>query len=64
MQDDYGIDVANKDLELQLTEEEVQKRDEVDQEIGQLRKQISDIGSVNLESLEELEDLEGRYTQI
>ena len=64
MQDDYGIDVANKDLELQLTEEEVQQRDEVDQEIGQLRKQISDIGSVNLESLEELEDLEGRYTQM
>ena len=64
LQDDYGIDVASEDVEIQLTEEELQQRDQVDQEIGQLRKQISDIGSVNLESLEELEDLEGRYTKM
>ena len=64
LQDDYGIDVADAEAEIQLTEEELQQRDQVDQEISQLRKQISDIGSVNLESLEELEDLEGRYTQM
>ena len=64
LQDDYGIDVANEEMELQLTEEEVAQRDQVDEEIGTLRKQISDIGTVNLESLAELEELEVRYTQM
>lgn len=64
LQDDYGIDVADAEAEPELTEEEVQQREEVDQEISKLRKQISDIGSVNLESLAELEELEVRYTQM
>ncbi len=64
LQDDYGIDVGSEDTTLQLTEEEVQQREEVDQEISKLRKRISDIGSVNLESLAELEELEVRYTQM
>ena len=64
LQDDYGIDLANEETEVQLTEEEVEQRDKVDQEISTLRKQISDIGSVNLESLAELEELEVRYTQM
>lgn len=36
-------------------------RQEVDQEIHQLRRRINSIGAVNLDSLAELEDLETRY---
>ena len=36
-------------------------RDEIDSEISDLRKKLSSIGSVNLDALQELEDLESRY---
>ena len=62
MQDDYGIDIAS--LEETPTEEELEQRDQVDTEISQLRKRISDIGSVNLDALSELEELESRYTSM
>jgi chromosome segregation protein len=63
MQDDYGIDIAdeNADVESKLTEEEIAQRDQVDAEISDLRKKLSSIGSVNLDALQELEDLESRY---
>ena len=65
LQDDYGIDLATaEDADLQLSDEERNKHEEFDDEITSLRKQISDIGSVNLESLAELEELEVRYTQM
>ena len=60
MQDDYGIDIAS--VEEQPTEDELEQREQIDAEITQLRKQISAIGSVNLDALEELEELESRYT--
>ena len=37
------------------------KRDEIDKEISELRRKLSSIGSVNLDALQELEDLESRY---
>ena len=39
----------------------VLNRDEIDKEISALRKKLSSIGSVNLDALQELEDLESRY---
>ena len=40
---------------------EVLDRDEIDKEITELRRKLSSIGSVNLDALQELEDLESRY---
>ena len=37
------------------------QRDEIDNEITELRSKLSAIGSVNLDALQELEDLESRY---
>jgi chromosome segregation protein len=62
LKEDYGIEVA--DLETELTEEEKAVRDEVDQEIADLRRKISNIGSVNMDALSELEDLEQRYSTL
>ena len=59
MQDDYGIDIAS--VEETPTEEEIAQREEIDTEISDLRKKIGSIGSVNLDALQELEDLESRY---
>ncbi len=59
LREDYGIEIAAVDVE--LSQEEMQKRDEVDQEITTLRKKIGSIGAVNVDALTELEELEGRY---
>ncbi len=61
MQDDYGIDIASVEEADAPTEEELAQRDEVDAEITTLRKKIGSIGSVNLDALQELEELESRY---
>jgi chromosome segregation protein len=60
MQDDYGIDLSA--VEDQPTDEELEKREQIDAEITSLRQKISSIGSVNMEALHELEELEERYT--
>ncbi len=62
MQDDYGIDLAS--VQEQPSDVELEQRELIDAEITQLRKRISDIGSVNLEALEELSELEARYTSM
>ena len=62
MQDDYGIDIAS--VEGQPSEVELEQRELIDAEITQLRKRISEIGSVNLDALEELQELEERYTSM
>lgn len=60
LNEDYGIDIAN--VQPQDESDEAQaERDAVDEEITQLRKKIGSIGSVNLDALTELEDLETRY---
>lgn len=59
MQDDYGIDIAT--AEDHPTEDELAQREQVDAEITSLRKKIGAIGSVNLDALQELEELESRY---
>ena len=57
VRDDYGIELSS--IEQQLSEE--LERAEIDQEIADLRRKISNIGAVNMESLAELEELEERF---
>lgn len=58
LREDYGIELA--DLEHDPNAEEKHKREEVQEEIDDLRQKISNLGSVNIEALEELEQLESR----
>jgi chromosome segregation protein len=61
MQDEYGIDLAAAG-ELALASGELGARDVVEREISQLRDQLNQLGSVNLDSLEELDELESRFS--
>ena len=62
LREDYGIELA--ELEHQPTGEEQQQRDEVQQEIDELRRKINNLGNVNLEALEELEEQETRHASL
>ena len=63
--DDYGIEVADlEQSDAELTDEEVRQREEIDIEIKDLRQKISNIGSVNMDALKELEETEGRYNEM
>jgi chromosome segregation protein len=62
LRDDYGIELA--DLEHVPSDEEKRQREEVDQEIADLRRKINNIGSVNLDALGELEELETRFNTL
>lgn len=59
LREDYRIELA--ELEQKPTDEEQHQREEVQQEIDELRQKISNIGHVNLDALEELDELEGRH---
>jgi chromosome segregation protein len=59
LREDYGIDLA--ELEHEPTAEEQRQREEVQQEIDELRRKLNHLGNVNLESLEELQQLQTRY---
>ena len=63
LREDYDIDIASVE-EVELTAEEMEQREEVDQEITTLRKKIGSIGAVNVDSLNELEELEARYLKM
>jgi len=64
-----GIAASLEDEDDELEDEELEdeeevslaSRDEIDGEISDLRRKLSSIGSVNLDALQELEDLESRY---
>jgi len=58
LREDYGIELA--ELEHDSNAEEQHKREEVQQEIDDLRRKIGNLGNVNLEALEELQQLETR----
>jgi chromosome segregation protein len=62
LRDDYGIELA--ELEHEPTDEERHQREEVEEEIAELRRKINNIGNVNLESLAELEDIEQRHQSL
>jgi chromosome segregation protein len=59
LREDYQIELAQ--LEHKPTEEEQHEREEVQNEIEELRRKINNLGNVNLEALEELEQLENRF---
>lgn len=57
--EDYGIDLRNDEPPEELAE--IGNRDEVDDEISTLRSAVQNVGSVNMEALEELNELQVRY---
>jgi len=59
LREDYAIELA--ELEHQPSSEEQRQREEVQQEIEELRHKINALGHVNLDALEELESLESRF---
>jgi chromosome segregation protein len=59
LREDYGIEVA--EIEQPPSDEEQRQREEVQREIEELRQKINNLGNVNLEALDELEQLEARY---
>ncbi|OHB78163.1 MAG: chromosome segregation protein SMC [Planctomycetes bacterium RBG_16_64_12] len=62
LREDYGIELA--ELEHEPTDEEQRERAEVQQEIDELRRKINNLGNVNLEALEELNEQESRHTTL
>jgi chromosome segregation protein len=62
LREDYGIELA--DLEHEPTAEEQHEREEVQKEIDELRRKINNLGNVNVEALDELEQLEGRFQSL
>jgi chromosome segregation protein len=62
LRDDYQIELSR--LEHAPTDEERRRREEVDQEIAELRRKLNNIGNVNLDALAELEDLESRFAKL
>ncbi|HVX11718.1 MAG TPA: chromosome segregation protein SMC [Pirellulales bacterium] len=57
--EDYQIDLA--EMSAVESPDEQRHREEIDQEIADLRRKINHIGMVNLDALAELEDLEARH---
>lgn len=62
LQDDYGI--TTDVLGQQLTSEEQAEREQVDGEINDLRNKITNLGSVNMDALDELTELESRHDSL
>ncbi len=62
LREDYGIELG--ELEHEPSGEEQHEREQVQQEIDDLRRKIGNLGNVNLEALEELEQLEGRHQSL
>jgi chromosome segregation protein len=62
LREDYGIDIA--EVERAPSEEEQRQREEVDEEIAQLRRKLSGVGAVNLDALAEVEELEQRFGKL
>jgi len=60
--EDYSIDLRNDEPPEELSE--IEDRQSVDDEITKLRSQVQNVGSVNMEALEELNDLQVRYDEL
>jgi len=59
MREDYGIELA--ELDRTLDDGQQHEREAVQREIEELRQKINNLGSVNLEALDELDQLETRH---
>ena len=62
LREDYGIEISQ--LEKAVSEEDESQRLNVEEEIADLRKKINQIGSVNLDALGELDELEERFANL
>ena len=62
LMEDYGIEIQSVEAADSLIEES--QRPEIDEEITNLRQAIGKIGSVNMDALQELEELEARYLKL
>ena len=62
LREDYGLELA--ELTTEPTPQEAQERAATEAEIESLRRKINQIGAVNLDALEELDDLEARYATL
>jgi chromosome segregation protein len=60
--EDYQIDLRNDEPPEELAE--IEDRSAVDEEISRLRGQVQNVGSVNMEALEELNELQVRYDEL
>jgi chromosome segregation protein len=62
LRDDYGINLS----EAAQTESPraIEDRQALEREIAELREDVHTVGSVNLESIEELDDLEARFNEL
>jgi len=58
----YQIELAAMDVA--PTQEEQRRREEVQEEIDELRRRINHLGNVNLEALAELDELEARWQHL
>jgi chromosome segregation protein len=59
LREEYGTELA--ELEVDASVEKQQQREQVQQEIDDLRRKLNNLGNVNLESLDELKELEERF---
>jgi chromosome segregation protein len=62
LREDYAIEIA--DIERPISEDEQRQREEIDEEIAQLRRKLNSIGAVNLDALLEVEELEQRFGKL
>jgi chromosome segregation protein len=62
LREDYGIELA--EIAQEPSPEEASQRAAVEEEIASLRRKINQIGAVNLEALDELDDLEQRFANL
>jgi chromosome segregation protein len=62
LRDEYGIELDQ--LQHDSDPQHEHQREEVDEEIASLRRKISNIGAVNLQALDELDEMEDRYESL
>ena len=64
MQEDYGIDLAQAAQEAGPPAEADSDRTALEREVATLRGEVNTIGAINLDSLEELDELEDRFAEL
>ena len=62
LREDYGIEIDQ--LDEPESEADLEQRETVDREITDLRHKLATLGSVNMEALSELDDLETRFSTL
>lgn len=62
LREDYGLRIA--ELEDDYRQQQQQEIEAAEEEINTLRRKISNIGAVNMEALQELDDLQTRYESL